>query len=227
MPQAEILSLEHFVPDAVAFIEQAATEAIASRGEFRLSLSGGGTPAPVYAALAKRPLDWNQVIVTFGDERMVPADHEESNFRMARETLLGQIDIPEANVLRMRGELDPAEAAKAYEQALREKAGPEGIFRHDLILLGLGGDGHTASLFPESKGLTEQDRWVIPNFVEKFDTWRLTFTYPLLNAARAVAFLLRGDGKKEVAEEVRQGQNNHPAIGVQPTDGRLFWLMGN
>lgn len=126
----------------------------------------------------------------------------------------------------MRGELPPAEAALEYDEELARLAAEsnEPLFRHDLLLLGLGPDGHTASLFPGTQALAEQTRGVIENFVPKLDTWRITFTYPLLNAARHVCFLA-GKGKQQVIDEILAGGSGHPAEGVAPADGRVTWLV--
>lgn len=221
----DIIHSKDFVNDAVALIEREAQAAIAERGAFSLALSGGNTPKPVYAALAARPLDWSKVLITFGDERCVPPDDARSNYRMARESFLDHAPIPAENVLRLRGELDPAEAARAYEAELRARAGG-GTFRHDLILLGMGDDGHTASLFPGTPALAERERLIVENFVPKVDMWRLTFTYPLLDAARHVCFLVNSQGKDAVLDEVFSGKSDYPSAKVAPTDGRLTWLLG-
>lgn len=221
----DIIHSKDFVNDAVALIESAANEAIAARGLFSLSLSGGNTPKPVYTALAQRPLDWSKVLITFGDERCVPPDDEQSNYLMARRTLLDAIPIPAENVLRMKGELDPAEAAKEYEAALKEKA-DGGVFRHDLILLGMGPDGHTASLFPGTPALEEKERLVVENYVPKMSMWRITFTYPLIDAARHVCFLVNSAGKDAILDEVFSGKSSYPCAAVNPTDGKLTWLLG-
>lgn len=221
----DIIHSKDFVNDAVALIESAANEAIAARGSFSLSLSGGNTPKPVYTALAQRPLDWSKVLITFGDERCVPPDDEQSNYLMARRTLLDAIPIPAENVLRMKGELDPAEAAKEYEAVLKEKA-DGGVFRHDLILLGMGPDGHTASLFPGTPALEEKERLVVENYVPKMSMWRITFTYPLIDAARHVCFLVNSAGKDAILDEVFSGKSSYPCAAVNPTDGKLTWLLG-
>jgi 6-phosphogluconolactonase len=224
-PKPDIIHSNDFVNDAVALIGSAANEAIAARGSFSLSLSGGNTPKPVYEALAKRPLDWSKVIITFGDERCVPPDDAQSNYLMARRTLLDAIPIPAENVLRMKGEIDPAEAAKDYEAELRARAGGE-IFRHDLVLLGMGPDGHTASLFPGTPALEERERLVVENYVPKMSMWRITFTYPLLDAARHVCFLVNSVGKDDVLAEVFSGTSSYPCAAVSPTEGKLTWLLG-
>src|SRR3954468_17167854 len=186
----EVIRSGNFVRDATQFILRAADEALSERGEFRIALSGGNTPRPIYSEVARQghSLDWKKVLITFGDERCVPPDDEQSNYRMAKESLLSRVDIPETRVLRMRGELEPEVAANDYESQLGSlaKERSEELFRHDLILLGIGEDGHTASLFPETKALFEKDRSVVANFIPKMDTWRLTFTLPLINQARRV-----------------------------------------
>lgn len=224
-PKPDIIHSNDFVNDAVALIESAASEAIAARGSFSLSLSGGNTPKPVYEALAKRPLDWSKVVITFGDERCVPPDDAQSNYLMARNTLLDHIAIPAENVLRMKGEIDPGQAAKDYEGELRARAGG-GVFRHDLVLLGMGPDGHTASLFPGTPALEERERLVVENYVPKAGMWRITFTYPLLDAARHVCFLVNSAGKDDVLAEVFSGTSSYPCAAVSPTDGKLTWLLG-
>lgn len=221
----DIIHSKDFVNDAVALIESAANDAIAARGTFSLALSGGNTPKPVFEALARRPIDWSRIVLTFGDERCVPPDDEKSNYLMARRTLLDAIPIPAENVLRMKGEIDPADAANEYEAELRARAGG-GVFRHDLILLGMGPDGHTASLFPGTAALAETERLVVANDVPQMGMWRITFTYPLLNAARHVCFLVNSAGKDEILAEVFSGTSSYPCAAVQPTDGRLTWLLG-
>ncbi len=221
----DIIHSKDFVNDAVALIERAANEAIAARGAFSLALSGGNTPKPVFEALAKRPLDWSKVIVTFGDERCVPPDDERSNYLMARRTILDAISIPPENVLRMKGEIDPAAAAAEYEARLTELAGGE-VFRHDLILLGMGPDGHTASLFPGTTALAEKKHLVVANDVPQMGMWRITFTYPLLDAARHVCFLVNSAGKDAILDEVFGGKSSYPCAAVSPTDGKLTWLLG-
>lgn len=221
----DIIHSKNFVNDAVALIERDANEAIAARGTFSLALSGGNTPKPVFEALAKRPLDWSKVLITFGDERCVPPDDAQSNYLMARHTLLDAISIPAENVLRMKGEIDPAAAAKEYESELAARA-EGGVFRHDLILLGMGPDGHTASLFPGTPALGERTRLVVENYVPKMSMWRITFTYPLLDAARHVCFLVNSAGKDEILNEVFGGKSDYPCAAVSPTDGRLTWLLG-
>ena len=206
-----------------------AERAIDERGRFAVSLAGGSTPRDTYEALAQdyaERLDWSRVHVFFGDERTVPPQHEDSNYRMARETLLAHIRV--GSVHRMRCELPPGEAALNYEEQLREFFGPgEKLPRFDLILLGLGEDGHTASLFPETAALDVNDRWVVANPVLKLETARLTLTIPVINAARAVIFLVAGEEKAEALREVIEGAADpraYPAKFIQP-EGELAWMV--
>ena len=220
----EIINSSKFVSDAVSRI---AATAIASRGApFRLSLCGGTTPREVYEALALEDLDWQNFVITFGDERCVPPDHEESNYRMACESLLERVPIPSENILRLKGEIPAEDAANEYEQQLRARSGDE-VFRHDLILLGMGEDGHTASLFPATRAIEERDRWVVANEVAELATCRLTFTYPLINAASNVLFLVRGESKRRIVGRiVEDGETYCPAAAVKPFNGSLTWLVG-
>ena len=219
----EILHTKSFVPDAVALIVGEAEKAIAARGIFRIALSGGNTPRPVYAALAALDLPWSRWEISFGDERCVPPDDSQSNFRMAREAWFEPARVPESSILRMEGESDPDAAAKKYEDELLARATP---YVHDLVLLGMGDDGHTASLFPGTAALAVRDRLVVANFVPKFSTHRLTFTYPLLNAARHICFLVSSPGKEAVLQGVLAGKPEYPSAAVAPADGRVTWLLG-
>jgi 6-phosphogluconolactonase len=200
----QVIRTKNFAVDAADFILDRAHQALGERYEFRIALSGGHTPVPVYTRLAAigHDLPWELTRITFGDERCVPPDDRQSNFRMAWETLLAPAAVPEKSILRMRGEIDPQTAAQEYQDQLDLLATQRGepIYRHDLILLGLGDDGHTASLFPGTAALDETIRRVVANFVPKLDashiddngrrSWRLTFTFPLINHARHVCFLV-------------------------------------
>lgn len=225
-----VINTNCFVEDAVIVISDAARRAISDKGIFRLSLCGGGTPKPVYAALARAvpALDWPRIQLTFGDERTVPPDHEQSNYRMVKESLLDHIEIPEGNVFRMKGELEPTEAAALYERELRQVASRFGEERysHDLLLLGVGDDGHTASLFPGTEALEETKHDVVANRVPQLDTTRITFTYPLINAARHVCFMVNSASKLTLVNQVRSGRADYPAAKVHPTSGELTWLLG-
>jgi 6-phosphogluconolactonase len=205
--------------------------AIAERGRFAVALSGGSTPRALYSLLAKdyADLSWNQTFLFFGDERHVPPDHPDSNYRMVNEALLTKVPIPAANVYRVAAENpDAAAAAAEYEDRLRSffQLKPGGVPRFDLILLGLGPDGHAASLFPDSAGLKEQSRLVIANWVEKFKTHRITFTYPVLNQAANVMFLVSGADKADMVEQVLHDHTPpYPAQLVQPPDGKQMWML--
>jgi len=245
MMQAEIVrdpetlaraGAEHFVA--------LATAAIAARGRFAVALSGGETPRGTHAELARPPfldqVDWPRVHVFWGDERCVPSDHPDSNYRMARETLLDRVPLPASNIHRMRGESEPHQAATEYEQELRaffsdsgERA-PAGDAgeppRFDLILLGLGEDGHTASLFPGTLALRERRRWVMAQHVGKLDAWRITLTPPVINAAADIMFLVSGPKKAEtlrrvLADPAPANADQLPARLVVPAAGRVVWLV--
>ena len=206
------------------------------RGEVcRIALSGGSTPKALYSLIADRVdkgqargIDWARVSLFFGDERCVPPDSEQSNYRMAKETFFDPANVPENCILRMRGEIDPPTAALEYQDALdrRAKDRNEQIFRHDLILLGLGDDGHTASLFPGTDALNETDRRVVANFVPKLESWRLTFTFPMINAARHVCFLIAANKNPELVERVLGGDSQYPATRVNPSNGDVTWIIG-
>src|SRR4051812_7312700 len=225
----DVVRSRNLVHDGAVFLLEHARKALAERGQFRIALSGGNTPRPVYTELARiaRDLPWDQVYFTFGDERCVPPDDPESNFRMARESLFVLARVPEKSVARMRGEIEPALAAQEYEDGLDllAKQRGEAIYRHDLILLGVGDDGHTASLFPETPALTEQTRRVVANFVPKFEAWRITFTFPLIAQARHICFFANANKNPALLEKVVAGDEQYPAGRVSPTDGDLTWFL--
>src|SRR6266704_3120343 len=226
----KIIRTANFAADAADFILAQAQQALGERNEFRIALSGGNTPRPVYTLLAAigRDLPWDLIRITFGDERCVPPDDAESNFRMARETLLAPAAVPEQSILRLRGELDPQTAAQEYQDHLDDIAteGGEPIYRHDLILLGLGDDGHTASLFPGTAALEEATRRVVANFVPKLGAWRLTFTLPLINQARHILFLVGAAKNPGLIERVLEGDQQLPAARVDPSAGEVTWMIG-
>ena len=203
-------------------------EAIEERGRFAVVLAGGSTPETMYGILARDfvgRIDWSRVYVFFGDERTVPPDHDDSNHKMASEVLLDH--VPVGNVHRMRGELPPQEAAEAYEEELRTFFQTEDVPRFDLILLGIGADGHTASLFPETSALEVHDRWVVANPVLGLDTTRITLTVPVINAARAVVFLVAGEDKAEALREILETDADpraYPARLIQPPGGPVWML---
>lgn len=211
-----------------------ANEASTISGRFAVALSGGSTPKALYALLAlpgfadRTP--WSKVHLFWGDERCVPPDHPDSNYRMVRESLLSKISIPSENVHRMAGEKEPKLAAAEYENELKtffqlsEGEAP----RFDLILLGLGEDGHTASLFPGSAALNETQRLVATTYVPKLNAHRLTLTLPVLNESAQIYFLVAGKSKATIVKELL---GTHPTIAkfpaqrIQPVDGALTWFI--
>ena len=206
-----------------------AQKAISDTGRFTVALAGGSTPRATYEMLAQDyadSLDWSRVYVFFGDERTVPLDHADSNYRMADEALLSH--VPVGGVYRMRGELPADGAADVYEEELRSFFGTiSGPPAFDLVHLGIGGDGHTASLFPNTAALDVTDRWVTQNPVPKMDTTRITLTRPVLNAARAVRFLVDGEDKAEALAEILEGNadpHDYPSKFIQPS-GELTWMV--
>ena len=226
-----VIRSKNFVAEAAAFILEQARKAIVERSEFRIALSGGNTPAPVYARIAAEghDLPWDRIRFTFGDERCVPPDDSQSNFRMARENLFAPAAVPEKSIMRMRGEIDPKIAAHEYKQQLDAVSAQHGepIYQHDLILLGLGDDGHTASLFPGTGALEEMTRTVVANFVPKLNRWRLTFTFPLINRGRHILFLVGASKSSELIERVLQGDRQFPAARVNPSAGEITWIIGD
>jgi 6-phosphogluconolactonase len=226
----EVIRSRNFVREAAEFLLEQARTALAERDQFRVALSGGNTPRPVYTEFARigHDLPWDRMVFTFGDERCVPPDDAQSNYRMARESLFIPAAVPEESIMRMRGEIDPQVAAQEYEDGLNSLAVQrgEGIFRHDLILLGMGDDGHTASLFPGTAALEEKMRKVMANYVPKFDSWRITFTFPLIAQARHVCFLVNANKNVALLEKVMQGDKQFPAARVEPNDGALTWFLG-
>jgi 6-phosphogluconolactonase len=208
-----------------------AREATRSRGRFSVALSGGSTPRGLYALLTSGTvpsIPWDKICFFWSDERHVPPDHPDSNYRMANEAMLSQVPLRPENVFRIHSEeTDAGAAALAYEQTLRTffALPPGGFPRFDLILLGLGPDGHTASLFPRSLALGETKRLVVANWVEEFKTDRITFTFPVLNRAACVMFLVSGGEKARILEDVLEHpESNLPAQRVRPEEGRLIWL---
>lgn len=219
-----------FVKSASDRIVELLQLTLRENSHFLLSLCGGSTPVPIYEALSERSADipWSRVIITFGDERCVPPDHHQSNYRMADGALLSRVEIPEHNVLRMEGELDPHDAALRYESKLREAANSVGreMPSHDLVLLGVGDDGHTASLFPETEALKETNAFVAANFVPRLRSWRLTLTLPCINSSKNILFLVNDEKKYEIVSEVASGLSSYPAAQVAPRNGSVEWIVG-
>ncbi len=248
MPSTRSIEVLASAPDlfhaAAEEFVRAARTAIGAQGRFAVALSGGSTPKALYSLLATNYADfvWNRVFLFFGDERHVPPTDADSNYRMVNESLLTKIQIPAENVFRVQAENpDAAAAASEYEAQLRrffelrsadrsgDRSGdrPGEFPRFDLILLGLGPDGHTASLFPDSPALEEQSRLVVANWVAKFNAHRITFTFPVLNRAAEIIFLASGADKADMVRQVLEGKNTPPLPSqrVQPTDGKLLWML--
>ena len=218
---------------AAELFAESASAAVSARGVARVAISGGSTPKAMFALLAdeyRERVPWAQVQLFWVDERCVPPDDPESNFGMTKVAMLDKVPLPAANVHRMEGELDPEEAASRYESELRNVFKLEGAETptFDLILLGLGPDGHTASLFPHTDGLDEMARICIANHVPQKDTWRMTLTWPVIVAGREVAFLIEGAEKAAMVRTVWTGAydpETYPAQLIRPTGGKLSLLL--
>ena len=215
-------------------VGRAAHDAVTQRGRFTIALSGGSTPKSLYNLLAtnaRTSLPWDRMFFFWSDERHVPPTDPDSNYRMANEVMLSKIPAPASNVFRVPAENPDAKAAAdAYEQTLRKVFALQiGQFpRFDLILLGMGPDGHTASLFPETPALRESSRLVVANWVEKLKAHRITFTFPVINAARRIAFLVSGGDKAPALHSVLESDapgEQYPAKLVGPTEGKLIWFV--
>ena len=216
-----------------------AAKAVEDHGVFTVALSGGSTPKVLYRLMAtdqaiRAKIPWSKVHFFFGDERHVPPEYAESNFRMAKEAMFQALPVEQLHVYRVPAELpDAAQAAAQYEEELRQFFVPRGLLlegfpRFDLIFLGMGPDGHTASLFPESTGLRETNRWVIANWVEKFKTARITFTFPVLNSAAEIILFVSGAEKAPVIAEVlgrSDEAQKYPVQQVRPTNGIKRWML--
>ncbi len=220
---------------AVDEIKTAAEAAIRAHGSFTIALSGGNTPRAVYSLLAenKDSFPWAKTFFFFGDERSVPPDHPDSNYRMVYEVLFSRAPVPAANIFRVSAELGAAKAAQQYEGVIREffklqpgKLQPGQFPRFDLILLGMGDEGHTASLFPGSPAMAETSRLVVSNWIDKLKTDRITFTFPVINNAGEAMFLVAGASKAEIVKEVfiTEGEK-YPVQHVHPHQGRLLWIV--
>jgi 6-phosphogluconolactonase len=212
--------------------EQARVKAIEKK-PFYVALSGGSTPKPLYQLLGSSTfagrLRWKNIHFFQVDERCVPPDDPQSNYRMIRQTLLETTPLPPENFHRMaaeRADRDQAASEYAEEMAGIVKPAPLEFPRLDLVFLGMGPDGHTASLFPGSAGLEEHTKWVVPNFAPKLNSFRLTLTLPVLNAAARVIFLVAGADKAETLRQVMKGpQGQFPAQFIQPTNGKVSWFL--
>ncbi len=219
---------------AARCVAQSITSQSNSSRFYSLALSGGSTPRKLFARLTGDPyrskINWSSVRFFWGDERPVPPDHPESNFRMAKENLLDRLSIPSEQVFRIEGERPAKEAAVCYQERLQQAFSPEAVTvpRFNLVLLGMGPDAHTASLFPETAVLEEKKLWVAAPWVEKFQTFRITLTPPVFNTAQRVVFVVSGLDKAEAAQRVLEGPfkpRQYPAQIVNPVQGDVIWLM--
>lgn len=215
--------------EAAERFTQMAEQSIQQHGRFTVALSGGHTPEKMFQLLAQEPyrsrVQWEKVEILFSDERCVSPDASDSNFRMANESLIKKVPVPGDNIYRMRGEIDPNEAAVEYGQMLKEKFGDGGL---DLILLGMGPDGHTASLFPGTQALSETKHRCVANFVPKFNAWRITLTAPFINRGATVMFLVTGKDKADPVSQVLEGTGapeRLPSQLIRPEPGNLVWLL--
>lgn len=233
MSNIEILpDVEQLSRAATDKFVELAQQAIQERGIFSVALSGGSTPKKLYELLAQEPyrsqIEWAKVHFFFGDERNVPPEHQDSNFRMTNEAMFSKIaELPPENIHRVPAEQPAADAANVYERDLRDFFQNE-LPRFDLVLLGLGTDGHTASLFPDSPALEENVRWFVENWVEKFGAYRLTLTFPVINNARFILFLIVGADKADILRQIQNPESaeiKYPAQLVNPTDGKLLWMF--
>ncbi len=228
--------LDELSQTAASELLRQAKGAVQAKGLFSLALSGGSTPKSLYALLAedssfRAEVPWDNTHFFWGDERHVPPEHPESNYRMAQETLLSKVPVPSENIHRIKAEDPNAQrAAGEYEETLRAffrlKAGE--IPRFDLVLLGMGLDGHTASLFPGTEALREGKRLVVANWVEKLHAHRITMTLPVFNRGAMVLFLVSGEEKAETLRRVlagRRGKDRFPSQLIRPTHGKLLWLV--
>ena len=223
---------DYLVAGTAEWILSACAESIASHGSCSIALSGGSTPRSLFRLLAsddwRKRFDWSRIRIFQVDERAVPLDHPDSNFGMIERELLHGIQIPADNVHRVHTELGAQAAAEEYERQLRKSFPAPGIPRFDVLLLGMGEDGHTASLFPGTEALHETHRLVLGYMVEKLNAFRITLTFPVINNARKILFLVAGQNKAATLREIFQGESpelRYPAAMVDPRDGLLYWHL--
>ena len=217
--------------EAAELFAQIAGKSISDNGRFSIALSGGSTPEILYRNLVQNyadRIDWAKIYFFWSDERFVPLSHPDSNAGMAKQLLLDPLKVKRENIFYVpTGNRSPQEAAQEYEKAIRRHFGRQDHSppSFDLILLGLGDDGHTASLFPGTLALKENNRLVVQNWVEKLSAWRITFTYPLINSAHNILFLVAGENKAQMVKEIVIENKPYPAEKVQPAPGQLYWYL--
>lgn len=219
--QTEQFCIDHFF--------SVAKEALQARKKFTVSLSGGSTPKPIYEGIAERgnEIDWHLVHLYWTDERCVPPNHKDSNYKMAMEAGFAKLPIPAANIHRMKGELDPEKGALEYEHLLK-KTLPDGVL--DLCILGMGDDGHTASLFPQTHALHVENRLAVANYIPQKESWRLTLTYPCINHARNPVFYVLGKSKAPMLHQILNGEyepNLYPSQKVGIASHPVLWIADN
>lgn len=230
-----VSDLEDLCDKAAERVARFITDRVQARGRAAIVLSGGATPRRLYERLAtgtyQKAIPWGQVYLFWGDERCVPPDHPDSNYKMAYDTLITKVPIPKENIHRMHAERsDLREAALEYEETLRTFFGlfGEGWPRFDLALLGMGADGHTASLFPGSPALAEKERWVAATYIEKLKVYRMTLTPPVFNHSAQVIFLVAGKEKAPVMKELfiaDRRSKRFPFQEIRPHEGKLIFLL--
>lgn len=220
--------------EAAGIFINSAERCISVRGRFSVAVSGGSTPGSLFTLLGSGSyadkIDWSRVHLFWVDERCVPKEHKDSNFGGAWNSLLSHISIPESNIHRIKGEIPPVDGSLEYEKELKTFFGADTIPAFDLIFLGMGEDGHTASLFPASDFLKEDKRLAVPVYVERLKSWRITLTLPVLNNAHSVVFLVAGSNKAEALKEILgrdESAINYPAYLIKPDNGSLTWLIDN
>lgn len=227
LPDLEAISYK-----AASLFVNASRNSIATRTKFAVAISGGSTPRRLYTLLSSSPycdqVDWQKVHFFWADERCVPVEDEASNFKVAFDRLISKVPIPDGHIHRIKGEEDPGKAARDYEADIREFFGASGLPVFDLVLLGMGEDGHTASLFPGSKSLEETARLAVPVYLEKPNRNRITLTLPVLNNAAQILFLVAGSSKAAVLSEIlsdKEKKREFPAGRIRPVQGKVIWLI--
>lgn len=223
-------NLEEVSTAAAQFFIDSANQTIAKKGRFIVSLAGGSTPKRMYELLAssafKNTLDWSNIFILWGDERCVPATSPQSNYRMVKEALLNLVSIPENQIFPINGTLPPSEAASQYETTLKQLF--DGPPYTDLCLLGLGNDGHTASLFPKTSILEVNDKWASEVYVEKMETWRISLTAPFIKASQQIAFLVAGNKKAAILPQVLHGPylpEQFPSQLIIKGQSNIHWFL--
>lgn len=242
MQAFEFNSLDDMSQNAAENIVNYGLESIKQKGFFTISLSGGNSPRQIYSLLPeiarKKGLNWNRVFIFWGDERYIPHTHRESNYKMAYDTLLSKINIPQQNIFRIPTEIEPVDSvALLYEKIMKKFFTLARMIDHkkklpifDLILLGIGSDGHTASLFPGHKAINEQKKWVVYVKAHARVTLRdrITITLPVINAAKNIMFIISGEGKGKIVKSIMEEKKRatvYPASKIKPEDGQTIWFI--